>query len=153
MGAPYSGGCQCGRIRYQLLAEPLSIYLCHCQQCQKQSSSAFGMSMPVPRSSVLITQGQPKQWSRQADTGREVMCLFCGDCGTRLFHNPARNPNITNIKPGTLDDTSWLQPVGSLWTRSAQKWVRIPEPMLNYEGQPDDYSLLWEQWKTTTKER
>ena len=150
MNALYTGGCQCGRIRYEINAKPLTIYLCHCSECQKQSSSAFGMSMPVPREAVAIIQGQPKQWTRTSSHGREVTCLFCEDCGTRLFHNPARNPKITNVKPGTLDDTSWLQPVGNLWTKSAQGWVHISEHMLNYEGQPDDFSQLFEQWKNIT---
>jgi hypothetical protein len=147
MKYPYSGGCQCGRVRYEIQAEPLTLYACHCQECQKQSSSAFGMSMPVPRESIVMIQGQLKQWTRTSSTGREVICFFCGDCGTRLFHNPARNPKITNVKPGTLDDTSWLKPVGNLWTRSAQKWIVIDECMLNYEGQPSDFSQLFEQYK------
>lgn len=146
MTVPYTGGCQCGRIRYQIRAEPLTLYVCHCQECQKQSASAFGMSMPVPREAVIILQGQPKQWQRVAASGREVSCWFCGDCGTRLFHNPTRNPKITNIKPGTLNDTSWLKPVGNLWTRSSQKWVVLNQQMLNYEGQPKDFVQLFKQF-------
>lgn len=146
MTAPYTGGCQCGQIRYKIQAEPLTLYVCHCKECQKQSSSAFGMSMPVPREAVIVLQGQPKQWQRIAASGREVSCWFCGDCGTRLFHNPTRNPKITNIKPGTLDDTSWLKPVGNLWTRSSQKWVNLNEQMLNYEGQPRDFVQLFERF-------
>ena len=144
MTAPYLGGCQCGRIRYEIRAEPLTLYACHCTECQKQSSSAFGMSMPVPQDAVVILQGQSKQWRRVGASGREVTCLFCGDCGTRLFHHPTRNPKIINIKPGTLDDTSGLKPVGNLWTRSAQPWVVLSEQMLNYEGQPNDFSQLFE---------
>ncbi len=146
MNYPYYGGCQCGRIRYEIHAEPLTLYVCHCQECQKQSSSAFGMSMPVPREAIAIVRGEPKQWSRKGDSDREVICFFCGDCGTRLFHNPARNPKITNVKPGTLDDTSWLKPVGNLWTRSAQKWVFIDKCMLNYDSQPSDFCPLFEQY-------
>jgi hypothetical protein len=104
------------------------------------------MSMPVPREAVIILQGQPKQWQRVSESGREVSCWFCGECGTRLFHNPTRNPKITNIKPGTLDDTSWLKPVGNLWTRSSQKWVVLSEQMLNYEEQPRDFVQLFEQF-------
>ena len=37
------GGCQCGAIRYQLLRAPVALYACHCRDCQKQSSSAFGL--------------------------------------------------------------------------------------------------------------
>lgn len=103
--------------------------------------------MPVPRDAVVILQGQPKQWTRVADSGREVTCLFCEECGTRLFHNPARNSEITNVKPGTLDDTNWLKPVGNLWTRSAQKWVIMSEQMINYEAQPSDFTELFEQFQ------
>ena len=145
---PYTGGCQCGRVRYEMQADPLTLYICHCKECQKQSSSAFGMSMPVPRDAVVILQGQPKEWCRVAESGREVTCLFCAECGTRLFHIPARNPKIINIKPGTLDDTSWLKPVGNLWTRSSQQWVVLNEQMLNYEGQPNDFSQLFERFHT-----
>ncbi len=148
MTAPYTGGCQCKRIRYEIRAEPLTLYVCHCQECQKQSSSAFGMSMPVPRDAVVILQGQPKQYQRSSESGREVSCWFCGECGTRLFHNPARNPQITNLKPGTLDDTSWLKPVGNLWTRSSQKWVILNEQLLNYEAQPSDFTQLFEQFQS-----
>lgn len=147
MTAPYTGGCQCGQIRFELRAEPLTLYACHCKECQKQSSSAFGMSMPVPHDAVVILQGTPKQWTRGADSGREVNCLFCGKCGTRLFHNPSRNSKIINVKPGTLDDTSWLKPVGNLWTRSAQKWVSLSEQMLNYETQPSHFDSLFENYK------
>lgn len=147
MTASYTGGCQCGQIRYEIQAEPLTLYACHCQECQKQSSSAFGMSMPVPRDAVVILRGKPKQWKRVSDSGREVTCLFCGECGTRLFHNPARNSQITNVKPGTLDDTSWLKPAGNLWTKSSQKWVVLSEQMLDYEAQPSDFAELFERFQ------
>jgi len=104
--------------------------------------------MPVLREAITVLQGQPKQWNRVSESGREVSCLFCGDCGTRLFHNPARNSKITNVKPGTLDDTSWLKPVGNLWTRSSQKWVVLDEEMLNYRAQPTDFAQLFERFQT-----
>eukprot|EP01036_Dinobryon_divergens_P058580 gene58580-78143_t len=31
---PVDGGCQCGAVRYRLLAAPLGIYACHCKDCQ-----------------------------------------------------------------------------------------------------------------------
>jgi hypothetical protein len=46
-----------------------------------------------------------------------------------------------NIKPGTLDDSSWLIPTTHFWTRSAQKWVVIPEGATRYETQPE--TLAW----------
>ena len=137
----YTGGCQCGHIRYELHAKPLTLYACHCTECQRQSSSAFGMSMPVPREVIKILKGKPKQWSRSAASGRSVVCFFCGDCGTRLFHQPSRNDKITNIKPGTLDDTSWLSPVANQWTASAQPWIALSDNMMNIEHQATSEDL------------
>lgn len=149
----YRGGCQCGRIRYELHAEPLTLYACHCTDCQRQSASGFGMSMPVPREALVLVAGQPKEWRKVGDSGREVICQFCADCGTRLFHSPTRNPRIVNIKPGSLDDTSWLQPVAHLWTRSKQPWVQIDGECLFYDGQPDDFEPVFERWRTRNQPR
>jgi hypothetical protein len=104
------------------------------------------MSLTVGRDAVVITQGQPKAWIRKADSGREVKNLFCGECGTRLFHERTYSRDTINVKAGTLDDTTKLRPVGNVWTRSAQTWVTIWDEMLNYDGQPDDMHLLWDKW-------
>jgi hypothetical protein len=105
------------------------------------------MSLTVLRDAVVIVQGKPKAWTRKNDSGREVNNLFCGDCGTRLFHERTYKTDTINVKAGTLDDTSWLRPVGNIWTRSAQSWVIISDQLLNYDGQPEDTQPLWEKWK------
>ena len=144
---PLSGGCQCGRHRYRITALPLSLYACHCRECQKQSSSAFGLSMPVPREAFDCSFDDLPSWRRIADSGREVNARFCPDCGSRLFHEPARNSAIVNVKPGCLDDNSWIEPVGHLWLKSAQPWFRPPEEALAYPGQPADFEALFERFE------
>jgi hypothetical protein len=142
----YSGGCQCGQIRYEIHGKPLTFYACHCRECQKQSASAFGLSLTVPRASLSIVQGQPKTWTHESDSGRNVICSFCPNCGTRLFHDRSDNRATINVKAGTLDDPSWLRPVANIWTKSAQPWVVISAELLNYPGQPEDPQQLWEKW-------
>lgn len=146
MKLPLTGACQCQAVAYEIRAEPKTLYACHCTECQRQSASAFSLSMVVPREAVVVTQGTPKQWRRVHESGRVIYCLYCGDCGVRLWHNPERNPQVTILKPGTLDDTSWLVPVGHIWTRSAQPWFEIPQDSVNYEVQPPDLSRLIEAW-------
>ena len=145
---PLTGGCQCGAVRYEVTAQPLTIYACHCTECQRLSASAFGMSMPVPRDAVRITRGAPRRWSRTADSGDVVTALFCGDCGTRLIHETAGNQAVTVVKPGSLDDTSWLRPVGHYWTRSAQPWIREHLDGLIFERQARDFTVLIDAWRT-----
>lgn len=146
MDNKYTGGCQCGEIRYEIHGEPLTFYACHCRECQKQSASAFGLSLTVPREAVKIVQGQPKTWTRESDGGRAVICSFCSNCGTRLFHDRSYNRETINIKAGTLDDPNWLHPVGNIWTKSAQPWVVISNKLLNYPGQPEHVTQLWDKW-------
>jgi hypothetical protein len=55
MPAPYTGGCQCGSVRYVLTTEPIRLVACHCKECQRQSGSAFGMSTPVAKDSLTVT--------------------------------------------------------------------------------------------------
>ncbi|KAF2239337.1 hypothetical protein EV356DRAFT_502366 [Viridothelium virens] len=39
---PYHvGSCLCGTIRYSLSSPPTQCVLCHCNNCQKSSGSAF----------------------------------------------------------------------------------------------------------------
>jgi len=147
MKRPLTGGCQCGAVRYEIRAAPITLYACHCTECQKQSSSAFGMSLSVPSSGFSITGGAPRHWQRPSDSGRTVDCHFCDACGTRIYHSGSGKADWLNVKPGTLDDTGWLQPIGHLWTRSAQGWVSFGDDTLVYDGQPEDMTELRRRWR------
>jgi len=138
MAAPYEGGCVCGAIRYRLRDEPLTFYVCHCTDCQKQTSTAFNLSMPVARDAFELVRGEPGRYSVPFSGGRHWEGRYCTACITRVWSEPPKFPAVINLRPGTLDDTSWLRPVGHIWTRSAQPWVTIPSDTLNYEGQPPD---------------
>jgi hypothetical protein len=51
------------------------------------------------------------------------------------------------VKAGSLDDTSWLFPVGHIWTRSAQPWVAIPQDAANCDVQPASFASIIEAWR------
>jgi hypothetical protein len=143
---PVTGGCQCGNIRYKLKAAPVVFYLCHCTECQRQSSSAFGQSMRVRVEDLEIT-GSMARYKRNTGSGGTLVCDFCPDCGTRLIHRREAYATNVSLKAGSLDDTSWLVPAGHIWTKSKQKWVVIPEGSLAYELQPEDFGALKERWR------
>jgi hypothetical protein len=142
MGFPQTGGCQCGAIRYEITRPPVTVYACHCTECQTQSGSAFAMAAVIPGESFRITKGSPAMFARAVNPAKTMECWFCAACGTRLYHMPGGTsyPN-RNVKPGTLDDTSWLVPAIHFWTRSAQQWVAIPDGATRDETQPE--TLGW----------
>lgn len=133
---PLTGGCQCGAVRYSLNSLPVVFYACHCTECQKQSSSAFGESFRVRRKDLTVT-GTLATFERPSASG-PLTGEFCTQCGTRLFHRRGKYSETLNIKAGSLDDASWLHPAGHIWTKSKQPWVILPEDALTYDRQPED---------------
>jgi len=142
---PLTGGCQCGAVRYTLAAAPMPPVICHCTECQKQTASAFAMSMPVLRRDLTVSSGELKEWRRPADSGRELACYFCPDCGIRLYHSSSMGPAYWHLKPGTLDDTSWLAPVAQVWTESAQPWLKSAIALPSFPSQPENVGALFKR--------
>lgn len=143
---PLTGGCQCGRIRYRITGVPVTFYLCHCRECQRHTSSAFGESLRVAREDLEI-EGEMKVTTRVSDAGNLREGRFCPDCGVRIVHGTAGSA-LVNIKAGTLDDAIWLVPAGHIWTRSKQRFFAIGGEELAYEEGPNDgYAALTQRWQ------
>jgi hypothetical protein len=92
------------------------------------------MAMPVKKDGLTVT-GLTKQFTRIADSGNEVTGVFCPECGVRIYHFLKSVPDVLSLKPGTLDDTSWLRPSHLIWMKSAQGWVPVPNGIKALEGQ------------------
>jgi hypothetical protein len=146
---PLAGGCACAAVRYQITSAPLTFYLCHCTECQRQTGSAFGESLRI-RVDALQVFGHVRLIERIAASGTRRQGWFCPVCGVRLWHAASGSDEI-NIKAGTLDDISWLQPAGHIWVRSAQSWIRFGTGDLTYDGQPEiGYLRLKARWQEMT---
>jgi hypothetical protein len=112
------------------------LVVCHCTDCQRQSGSAFGMTLVVAESDFKIMQGEVASWTSQSEAGRGKLGAFCPRCGTRVYHKPEWRRGSVSVKAGTLDDTRWLDPDMHIWTRSKQPWVVIPKGVESHEKQP-----------------
>lgn len=147
MPASYTGGCLCGAARYVLKREPLTLYACHCTDCQRRTGTAFALSLFADREAVELTAGKTVLSRTDMSDGRVKQAQVCADCRTRLWGEPLKLPNAVIVQPGTLDDRSWLRPVAHIWTRSAQPWFQFPKDAVLFEGQPPHMDLrkLWQQ--------
>jgi hypothetical protein len=143
---PVEGGCQCGAVRYRLTAPPLSVYNCHCRDCQRTSGATHEMSMPLRRETLVHLSGELGSFDKVAASGRVVRLYRCAICGTKVWNEPLSAPGLLIGKPGTLDDMSWARPVGNIWTDSRAPWVEIDETLVNFAGQPPDRQPLYGAW-------
>ena len=145
---PWTGGCQCGALRFTITGPPLTLYACHCTECRRQSASLHGLSLWVREAHFRLT-GVPAKWTRDTDSGRRTDCFFCPDCGSRLWHKGSGEPDhplsaILSVKAGLLDIAHLLGPVGHIWTRSAMAGAAIPDNLLTCDRQPESFDALIE---------
>jgi hypothetical protein len=97
--------------------------------------------MVVNREHFEWLAGEPRTFISEADSGTLKNCRFCGDCGTRVLNELDKLPTTFNLKPGTLDDTSWFQPVAHVWVSRKQTWVAIPDSLTQFDENPVSRSL------------
>jgi hypothetical protein len=152
MPAPYQGRCLCGAVRYRVDREPLTLYACHCLDCQRRTGSAFALSMIVRRSSVEVLQGEPAAYFAALPDGRTKSGRMCAACGTRLWGEP-RNAELLVIQPGTLEQPIGLVPVAHQWTSSAQPWTVFPQGAVLFETQPADRAEMMRLWRDAQEVR
>lgn len=126
-----TGRCQCGAIGYKSVEKSLALYICHCRECQRQSASAFGISLDVPRQGFKVTQGQPCYWTRKTDADRELKCAFCPICGSRLWHEEP-GTDIISIKGGSLDEPLDLSHAIHVWVSRKLPGVEIPKSVRQF---------------------
>jgi hypothetical protein len=134
---PLRGGCQCGAVRYEITAAPLATYVCHCRECRKQSASAFGISVRVKRSDFALLSGSPRVWSRPTDSGRVLDCLFCPECGSRVWHERAGGGEFATVKGGSLDEPVDLSAAMHIWVSRKLPGVVIPDGVRRYPLEPE----------------
>jgi hypothetical protein len=133
-----TGGCQCGEIKYVYSGDPMGIYICHCKECQKQSGSAFGISVEVRRDNFKIVHGAPKYWERKADSGKIVKCTFCSNCGSRPWHESDAELDSLSIKGGSLDQLLDVSKAIHVWVSCKLPGVIIPENAKQFLEEPDE---------------
>jgi len=105
--------CQCGAVSFKTpLAKPLALYICHCHDCQRQTSSAFGTSAIFPRFQLPDAE-LLSCYKRPTASGDTLFCYFCKRCGTRLLHTTP-GKNVVSVKGGCIEGLDWKSAI-HLW--------------------------------------
>jgi hypothetical protein len=76
----YTGGCQCGAVRFRVEGALTNVSVCHCRMCQKAFGNFYASLATVPEGGLEWTRGEPKRFR----SSNHVMRGFCAECGTPL---------------------------------------------------------------------
>jgi hypothetical protein len=147
MPAPYLGTCLCGQIEFRLDGEPITLYACHCTDCQRRSGGALLLSMWVLRDALVVTRGAPIRVSSIANDARERVSTVCPACEVRLWAEPVDRPRHAILRPGLLHRAKDFQPVAHQFVRSALPWFVFPKDVALFETTPEDPRELVRLWQ------
>ncbi len=135
MTTKFTGGCLCGAVRYECLAEPMFMGNCHCRDCQKASGGAYEPVIGLPAGALKVT-GMVKYHNTNADNGNTLSRGFCPECGARLLGKTSAMPDLAMITAASLDDPSQYKPTRDIFTASAQPWDQMNPALAKFPKMP-----------------
>lgn len=99
----YSGGCQCGAVRFRVEGALGKPSVCHCRMCQKAFGAFYAPLVGTAKAKLEWTRGEPKRFR----SSNHVLRGFCAECGTPLTYEA---PDGMALAAGAFDDPSALAP-------------------------------------------
>jgi hypothetical protein len=97
----YSGGCHCGKVRYEVETELAHVLSCNCSICTKRGSL---LTFVPPQRFKLLSGGDTLTDYQFAS--KNIHHLFCPDCGVQSFARgtaPDGSPMVA-VNVRCLDD-------------------------------------------------
>lgn len=120
------GSCLCGSIRFEIDAEVVNLYQCHCSLCRKQSGSYSNAATIIEDSKFRFVHGSNSIRSWVKETG--FRSDFCSSCGSPV-PNPLRATHYYWVPAGLLDESASIKVVAHFCLASKAGWA--PSPSLN----------------------
>ncbi|QYS92845.1 CENP-V/GFA domain-containing protein [Trichoderma simmonsii] len=140
---PLAGRCQCPEdpVVYNIASEPHSLNVCYCHECQRQTGSAFALTLVVPSTGVKMENPkmlhQLRNFERRTESGGIRGGVFCSNCGVRLWHFDPAKPEWTSVKAGTLDQKVDFGAAQHIWTKRMLDGIVLPPKAEAHEEEPD----------------
>ncbi|WP_074168945.1 GFA family protein [Caballeronia fortuita] len=92
MSGPYIGNCLCTEVHYELRAEPLTFYICHCTDSQARCGGPAFPVMCVYRRELHVVKVVPAMRILDLGEGRQRKRVACSRCDTQLWGEPVNKP-------------------------------------------------------------
>ncbi|QDB98958.1 MULTISPECIES: GFA family protein [Phyllobacteriaceae] len=99
----YSGGCQCGAVRFRVEGALGDASVCHCRMCQKAFGAFYAPLVSVRGARLEWTRGRMSTFR----SSNHVKRGFCNKCGTPLAFTA---PDGTALAIGAFDHPEEIVP-------------------------------------------
>ncbi len=114
--------CSCGELKVICDGEPELISRCHCIACQRRSGSPFGVAAFFFRKRIDVS-GAYESYRRSSDAGFSIDFHFCRRCGSSVFWEPSRKPDMVAVGVGSFGDPGFPEPSQEVYTEWRHGWI------------------------------
>jgi hypothetical protein len=137
-----TGGCLCGRVRFEVDAPLGAACYCHCTRCQRRTGGAASAQARVDGAAFRIVEGAELVRAYRPPRGFEK--CFCGECGASLFSRNPTDRAQMSIRLGAFDTDPGVRPSWRQFIVYAAGWEPIPDDGLPRfdESPPGPWSLM-----------
>src|SRR5262245_38471947 len=118
-----TGGCHCGRIRYEAIGPTFHETNCHCSICRRTTGAPFVAWFSVRRTDFRLTQGQSTRYAASPQGTR----AFCPHCGTQLTFEHTDFADEIDVTICSLDDPERVAPKDHTRTSSRLAWLKLDD--------------------------
>ena len=136
MSTPYTGGCACGAIRYEIPAEPIAMNDCQCRDCQSTSGTGHGSYLTFPARAEMEITGEATHWEIPGDSGNMKIHAFCPVCGTPVYLLFAAMPELIAVHAASLDEPARFAPQALIYRVRGLAWDAIDPSLQAFERMP-----------------
>ena len=112
------GRCLCGAVTWSATGPVTRNLVCHCESCQRATSSPFTAFVGLPSDSVTWS-GAITHFESSPGTWRG----FCPSCGSRLYFRSDRWPEEVHVHAATLADQSGYRPDAQVVLAERAPWL------------------------------
>ena len=112
----WTGGCQCGAVRFAADAAPDRACICHCRMCQKATGQPFQAFTTFKAKDFRWTRGSPTLFTSSSWVDRG----FCNKCGTPLTYRS--DDQEIHVSTGALDHPNAAPPTIAYGVESEIPW-------------------------------
>ncbi|MFO1035795.1 MAG: GFA family protein [Geminicoccaceae bacterium] len=99
-----TGRCLCGAIGFTAIGDPLTVALCHCESCRRQSGSV-AVPFATFRKDGVRWRGIERSQYRSTPP---VLRSFCPTCGSALAYEHDGSPGEIDLFMGAMDEPGRL---------------------------------------------
>lgn len=117
--------CACGAVTFGLRGRIFAMFMCSCEDCQKATGTGHSTVALAAARDVTVT-GEVRSFTRPSDSGATFTRHFCPVCGTGLYGQSSRAPELRMIPIGLFGaDAGWFDPNQLIFARSHRDWDQI----------------------------